>query len=60
MGEKKSYEDIIDLPHHVSVTRPQMSLHDRAAQFAPFSALVGYEEAIEKTCEENLKEMSKK
>ena len=49
MGEKKSYEDIINLPHHVSVTRPQMSLHDRAAQFSPFAALTGHEAAIEET-----------
>jgi len=49
MGEKKSYEDIINLPHHVSATRPQMSLHDRAAQFSPFAALTGHEAAIEET-----------
>ena len=33
------YEDIINLPHHVSATRPQMSMLDRAAQFSPFAAL---------------------
>ena len=49
MGEKKSYEEIINLPHHVSATRPQMSLHDRAAQFSPFAALTGHEAAIEET-----------
>jgi len=49
MGEKKSYEDIINLPHHVSATRSQMSLHDRAAQFSPFAALTGHEAAIEET-----------
>ena len=43
------YEDIINLPHHVSKTRPQMSLHDRAAQFSPFAALVGYDAAVEET-----------
>ena len=32
-----AYDDIIDLPHHVSTTRPQMSRLDRAAQFAPFA-----------------------
>lgn len=40
------YDDIIDLPHHVSATRPQMSRLDRAAQFAPFAALTGYGAAI--------------
>ena len=41
------YDDIINLPHHISKNHPQMSLENRAAQFAPFAALVGYEEAIE-------------
>ena len=40
------YSDIIDLPRHVSRTRKQMSNYDRAAQFAPFSALTGYEQII--------------
>lgn len=44
-----SYEDIINLPHHVSDKRPQMSLRDRAAQFAPFAALTGHDEAIKET-----------
>ena len=43
------YEDIVNLPHHVSHTRPQMPLRDRAAQFAPFAALTGYGEAIDET-----------
>ena len=43
------YEDIINLPHHVSPTRPQMPLSDRAAQFAPFAALTGYDSAIKET-----------
>ena len=43
------YDDIIGLPHHVSKTRPQMSLYDRAAQFSPFAALTGYEAAIQET-----------
>ena len=33
------YDDIINLPHHVSQTRPRMSMTDRAAQFSPFAAL---------------------
>lgn len=40
------YNDIINLPHHVSPTRQRMSMHDRAAQFAPFAALVGYDAAV--------------
>ena len=43
------YEDIINLPHHVSATRPQMSMMDRAAQFSPFAALTGYDAAIKET-----------
>lgn len=40
------YDDIINLPHHQSKTHPNMSLHDRAAQFAPFAALTGYDDAV--------------
>ncbi len=43
------YEDIIDLPHHVSRKHRQMPLLDRAAQFAPFAALTGHEAAIKET-----------
>ena len=43
------YEDIINLPHYVSPTRPQMPMSDRAAQFAPFAALTGYDSAIKET-----------
>ena len=43
------YEDIINIPYKKSTSRPHMSLHDRAAQFAPFAALTGHEEAIEET-----------
>lgn len=46
---KDLYEDIINLPHHVSKTRPQMSMIDRAAQFSPFAALTGYDAAIKET-----------
>ena len=41
------YDDIIDLPRHVSKVHKQMSLYDRAAQFSPFAALVGYDDVIE-------------
>ena len=44
-----SYDDIIHLPHHVSRKHKQMSQHDRAAQFAPFAALTGYDAAVEET-----------
>ncbi len=47
MNEK--YEKIISLPHHVSEKRAPMSRLDRAAQFAPYSALSGYEDAVEET-----------
>ena len=40
------YEDIINLPHPVSEKHPQMLMTQRAAQFAPFAALTGYETAI--------------
>ena len=43
------YDDIINLPHHTSPTRPRMPLQDRAAQFAPFAALVGHGAAIRET-----------
>lgn len=43
------YDDIINLPHHVSDKRPQMSMQDRAAQFSPFAALTGYDSAIRET-----------
>jgi hypothetical protein len=45
----ETYDDIIHLPHHVSKRHSQMSLYNRAAQFAPFAALTGYEEAIIET-----------
>lgn len=46
---QQKYEDILNLPHHVSETHPPMPIADRAAQFAPFAALTGYKEAIEET-----------
>lgn len=47
--DEHRYDDIINLPHHQSTERAHMSLHDRAAQFAPFAALTGHEKAIEET-----------
>jgi hypothetical protein len=43
------YDDIINLPHHVSAERPHMPMIDRAAQFKPFAALTGYDAAIVET-----------
>ena len=53
----KDYSDIIDLEHHKSENYPWMPEEDRAAQFAPFAALVGFDELIEKTAREHLKRM---
>ncbi len=44
--EERNYDDIIDLPHHVSKKHPQMTRMNRAAQFAPFAALTGYDDAV--------------
>ena len=49
MERTHQYDDILHLPHHVSGTRPQMPLADRAAQFSPFAALTGYGDAIDET-----------
>ena len=45
----EKYSKIIDLPHHSSPTRPRMPIRDRAAQFAPFAALTGYDSMVEET-----------
>ena len=49
MRMNNRYDEIMELPHHISKTRPQMPMSDRAAQFAPFAALTGYESAIKET-----------
>lgn len=49
MRMNNRYDEIMGLPHHVSKTRPQMPMSDRAAQFAPFAALTGYDSAIKET-----------
>ncbi len=49
MNDTSRYNDIIDLPHHVSKTHPQMDMIDRAAQFSPFAALTGYDAAVKET-----------
>ena len=43
------YDDIINLPHHVSKEHPRMSMYMRATQFAPFAALTGHDSAIQET-----------
>ena len=52
MKYDRQYDDIINLPHHVSKKHPQMSLYARSAQFAPFAALTGYEDAVKETARE--------
>lgn len=44
-----NYDNIINLPHHVSPTRTPMPMEDRAAQFSPFAALTGYDDAVRET-----------
>ena len=47
--EQHKYDDIINLSHHVSSRHPQMPMMNRAAQFSPFAALTGYEDAVRET-----------
>ena len=49
MSTTEKYSDILHLPHPVSEKHPRMPMQDRAAQFSPFAALTGYEEAIYET-----------
>lgn len=53
----KKYENIINKPHHVSKVHPQISLYARSAQFAPFAALTGYEDAVKETARETQEEL---
>ena len=46
------YDDIIDLPRPVSKTHKHMTDKERAAQFAPFAALTGFEQKIARAAEE--------
>lgn len=50
-SDTSQYQDIMDLPHHVSKAHLPMSHHDRAGQFAPFSALTGFHQLIDKTAQ---------
>ena len=49
MSDHGKYDDIINLGHPTSKKHPRMPIRDRAAQFAPFAALVGYDDAVEET-----------
>ena len=49
MNNTDKYDDIINLPRHVSTKHPQISLEARSAQFAPFAALTGYDDMIQET-----------
>lgn len=46
MAEKFPYEDIVNLPPHISKKHPQPTMMERAARFAPFAAITGYEEMV--------------
>ena len=52
-----NYDDIINMPHYVSKIRKPMSLQNRSAQFAPFSALTGYDEKIREVARETSKKI---
>lgn len=52
------YDDIINLPHHVSRRHPPMSRHNRAAQFMPFAAVAGYDQVVAETARSNNHDMA--
>ena len=52
------YADIIDLPHYEPKNHPRMSMWNRAAQFAPFAALTGYDAAINEAMEKHITEIT--
>lgn len=52
-----NYDDIINMPHHISKTRKPMSLQNRSAQFAPFSALTTYDEKVREVARETSKKI---
>lgn len=54
----EKYKKIIDFPHHVSKNHPQMSMHQRASQFAAFAALSGHKEALKESEERFAKDPS--
>ena len=54
------YSDIINLEHHKSENYPWMPEEDRAAQFAPFAALVGFDEIIRRTAAQHESRVDRK
>ena len=52
MLERFPYEDIINIPRHISKTRPEPSIADRAARFSPFAAISGYEDMVREAARE--------
>ena len=54
-----NYDDIINLPHHVSKQHQPMSMMSRAAQFAPFAAVSGHHAALDETAKKVEEEMGK-
>ena len=55
--DMNNYDDIINLPYRKSTQRPRMEIINRAAQFAPFSALTGYETAVKETARQTEKKI---
>ncbi|MDE5790058.1 MAG: hypothetical protein K2H96_02360 [Muribaculaceae bacterium] len=51
----EKYDSIINLPHYEPRRHPRMPMESRAAQFAPFSALEGLEEALEETAKHTIR-----
>ena len=54
-----NYDDIINLPHHVSKQHPPMSMMSRAAQFAPFAAVSGHHAALDETARQMVEKMER-
>ena len=52
--DKHKYDDIIYIDYRPSDLKPHMSIHDRAAQFNPFAALTGHDEAVDETATKHL------
>ena len=45
-NNEHKYDDIINLPHHVSRRHPPFGQDSYAAQFSPFAALTGYDGVV--------------